>query len=407
MSIPAALAATVLLLLGNAYFVACEFAVMGARRSRIEPLVDEGRRGAAKVLYALEHLTLMLATCQLGVTVCSVALGAVSEPAIAHLVELPLTYLHAPHELTHPIAFVTALLLVVCLHVVMGEMVPKNLTITTPERAALIFVPLLTLLSKIFYPLVASLNWLTNHFVRLLGVQPKEAVAAAFTADEVASIVEVSEEAGVLHADKELLSGALEFSEHVAGEVMVPLAQLQTVPADITVQDFEERVGQSGFSRFPVTAASVSAASSQLASDAVAPSVTENALASSEATQLVGYLHLKDVLDVPAPLRNLPIPAWKIRPLPTVHESDEVESALRTMQKAGTHMAAVVRDSAAGNAQEGERGIAAERAEARAGAAEGDNADANAKAVDLRGVIFLEDILEELVGEVRDAMQRR
>ena len=343
----AALVITILLLIGNAYFVGSEFAVMGARRSRIEPLVEQGKRGAKTVIYALENLTLMLATCQLGVTLCSVALGAISEPAIAHLIEVPLTLLHVPHQLTHPIAFVIALLLVVFLHVVLGEMVPKNITITTPERAALLFMPVLVVFAKIFYPVVASLNWLSVHMIRLLGVEPKDEVASAFTADEVASIVEVSEAAGVLHADVELLSGALEFSEHSAREVMVPLADLASVPLSISAEDFEELAGKTGFSRFPVVDASG------------APR---------------GYLHLKDILDVPDFRRAEAVPARRIRPLPSVAASAEVESALRTMQSAGTHMASVVDDDIHGR---------------------------------VLGVIFLEDILEELVGEVRDAMQRK
>ena len=352
MSIPAALAVTAFLLIANAYFVASEFAVMGARRSRIEPLAEQGKRGAATVIYALEHLTLMLATCQLGVTVCSVALGAISEPAIAHLLEVPLEWMHVPATLTHPIAFVLALLLVVYLHVVLGEMVPKNLTITGPEKAALVFMPLLVVLSKIFYPVVASLNWLSNHFLKLFGVEPKDEVAAAFTADEVASIVDVSEKAGVLEADAELLSGALEFSEHTADEVMVPLAQLETVDATMSVAEFEERAGRLGYSRFPVTAGG----------------------------ELVGYIHLKDVLDVPEPSRDRPIPGWKVRRLPLVNRTDEVEYALRAMQKARTHMAMVAGDG---------------------------ECDPANSAGSVCGVIFLEDILEELVGEVRDAMQRQ
>ena len=344
MSTGLALAVTALLLISNAYFVACEFAVMGARRSRIEPLAEAGKRGAATVLYALEHLTLMLATCQLGVTVCSVALGAVSEPAIAHLLETPLAWAKVPAALTHPIAFVIALLLVVYLHVVLGEMVPKNLTITGPEKAALVFMPLLVVLSKILYPVVASLNWLANHFVRIFGVEPKNEVASAFTADEVASIVEVSEQAGILNADVELLSGALEFSEHTASEVMVPLAKLQTIPATMSVAEFEEQAGKLGYSRFPVTAGS----------------------------ELIGYIHLKDVLDVPALRRDRPIAAGKLRRLPQVVAEAEVENALRAMQRARTHMALVIAE----DSQE------------------------------VLGVIFLEDILEELVGEVRDAMQR-
>ncbi|MCI6574392.1 MAG: hemolysin family protein [Arcanobacterium sp.] len=404
MNIPAALAITVALLVGNAYFVGSEFAVMGSRRSRIEPLADQGRRGAKTVLYALENLTLMLATCQLGVTVCSVGLGVVSEPAIAELLSFPMHVLGAPAALTHTIAFLIALLLVVFLHVVLGEMVPKNVTITNPETLALIFMPPLVVLSKVFYPVVASLNWLSNHAVRLLGIEPKSEVSAAFTADEVASIVEVSEAAGVLDADAELLSGALEFSEHAAHEVMIPLDRLEVVSAQLSVEDFEELSGRTGFSRFPVQ---------------------------DDQGHLIGYVHVKDVLDVPVSRRKEPIPRWKVRPFPKVGAHDEVEAALKKMQQARTHMAVVVGDDAVvgstetdsaekvsrsaegtsrslesvqswsvecGCTQSGDR----DRGESTQGAQQPEGRQLCAAI----GVIFLEDIVEELVGEVRDAMQR-
>lgn len=427
MNTTAALIITVLLLLGNAYFVGAEFAVMGSRRSRIEPLADQGKRGAETVLYALENLTLMLATCQLGITVCSVGLGAVSEPAIADLLSIPLHALGAPAALTHTIAFLIALLLVVFLHVVLGEMVPKNVSITHPEVLALVFMPPLVVISKIFYPVVASLNWLSNHVVRLLGVEPKSEVASAFTADEVASIVEVSEAAGVLDADAELLSGALEFSEHAADEVMVPLEHLEVVSSRLSVEDFEELSGRTGFSRFPVQ---------------------------DEQGQLVGYIHVKDVLDVPAARRGEPIPQWKIRPFPEVAASDEVEAALKKMQVARTHMAVVVDDSGALSSEsETERrteyeteytaenmhseshvehspgvldpsqpsqprkphkpsqqsqpaGMACDQQAADGSEEKQPAADGVQHAAQAIGVIFLEDIVEELVGEVRDAMQR-
>ena len=368
MSTPLALAITLLLLIGNAYFVASEFAITGARRSRIEPLADQGRRGSHAVLNALENVTLMLATCQLGVTICSVALGAVSEPAIAHVLEKPLEAMHVPHSLTHPIAFVVALLFVVFLHVVVGEMVPKNVSITHPERLALVLVPALVVMSKIFYPIVGSLNWLSNHVVRILGVHPKSEVASAFTADEVASIVQASEKAGVLRDDADLLASALEFSEHTARDVMIPMRELSIVSTATTVADFEEHAGLTGYSRFPVALSMPGASPGALPGDL--PGAAEADGADGAAGPLIGYIHVKDVLDVPPEQRRCPIPAGRVRSLPFVDADVEVEAALRTMQKAHSHMACVLLDSK------------------------------------VAGVIFLEDILEELVGEVRDAMQR-
>ncbi|MCI7551593.1 MAG: hemolysin family protein [Actinomycetaceae bacterium] len=343
MSLGTTLIVTVLLLIVNAYFVGAEFAVTSSRRSRLEPLAEAGKKSAQKALYALEHVTLMLATCQLGVTLASVALGAISEPGIAHAIEVPLAMLGIPGVFLHPIAFVIALLLVVFLHVVLGEMVPKNLAVTTPEKAALALAPLLIVVSKIFYPVVASLNWLANHFVRLLGFHPRDEVGAAFTADEVASIVEASQAAGVLDADAELISGALEFSDYVVSDVMYSLDDLTTLPAGVTAEDFERAVAQTGFSRYIL-------------------------LDPTGVPQ--GYLHLKDVLDVPQSERSIPISTRKLRPLVEVDPDDEVEAALRAMQRAGDHLAAVRKDG------------------------------------QIIGVIFLEDVIEELVGEIRDEMQK-
>lgn len=342
MNITAAIAITCGLLAINAYFVGAEFAIMGARRSRIEPLAESGKSSAKTVLWALENVTLMLATCQLGVTLCSVALGAVSEPAIAHSIDAPLARLGFPSAATHPIAVAIALLIVVFAHVVIGEMVPKNLAVTTPERASLLLAPPLVFISKIVHPIVLSLNWIANQTIRVFGFEPKDEVSSAFTADEVASIVEVSKAAGVLNADVGLISSALEFSDYVAGDVMVPVAQLATVPPYVTPEEIEEAVAQTGYSRYPVCGEE----------------------------GMIGYVHIKDILDVAVSRRSQTIPAWKIRQIIAVDADDEVESALRTMQHGGSHVAAVTRNG------------------------------------HVIGVLFLEDILEELVGEVRDAMQR-
>ncbi|MEW6899426.1 hemolysin family protein [Trueperella pyogenes] len=342
MSIGTALLVTAALLLANAFFVGAEFAVMGARRSRVEPLADAGKKSAKTVIYALEHVTLMLATCQLGITLASVALGAISEPAIAHWIESPLTAIGVPASLVHPIALVIALGAVVYLHVVLGEMVPKNLAVTSPENAAYILVPLLVVVSKVFHPIVFSLNWFANHIIRVFGMEPKDEVGAAFTVDEVASIVQASKNAGVLDADVGLISSALEFSEYSAGDLMVRTGQLLTVTRQTTPAELEAEIAQHGFSRYPV----------------------------EDGGEIVGYVHVKDIIDVAEQRRNDPIAPWKIRTMSKVDSGDEIETALRSMQKDGTHLAAVL--------VEGK----------------------------IAGILFLEDILEELIGEVRDAMQK-
>src|SRR5687768_2882790 len=141
MTTGSALVLGVLLLIGNAFFVGAEFALIAARRSQIEPRAEEGSRMARTTLRAMEHVSLVMAGAQLGITVCSLGLGAVAEPAVAHLLEPILEAIRVPDQLLHPIAFAIALSIVVYAHVVLGEMVPKNLAIAGPERAALVLGP--------------------------------------------------------------------------------------------------------------------------------------------------------------------------------------------------------------------------------------------------------------------------
>ncbi len=339
-----AIALAIVLLAGNAFFVGAEFAVISSRRSAIEPLAAAGNRRATTVLWAMEHISLMLACAQLGVTVCSTGLGVVAEPAIAHLIAAPLHAIGVPAAWSHPIAFLIALTLVVYLHVVLGEMVPKNLAVAGPESAVLWFGPPLVWLGRVLRPVIGGLNWLANGVVRWAGIEPRDEVASAFTANEVQSIVEHSQAEGVLVDDQGLLTGAIEFSERTAGDVMVPAGQLVGVVEGCTPEEVERLVARTGFSRFPVRDAG---------------------------GDLVGYLHLKDVLDADGPARSAPVPSWRVRALAVAVPGDEIEDTLRAMQRSGAHLARVDSDGAA------------------------------------VGVVFLEDILEELVGEVRDAMQRR
>jgi CBS domain containing-hemolysin-like protein len=338
-----AFAAAVLLLLGNAYFVGAEFAIMAARRSQVEPLATAGSRRARSTLFAMEHISSMLACAQLGVTVCSVVLGAVAEPALAHLLTVPFARVHVPEDLVHPVAFALALTVVVYLHVVLGEMVPKNLSMAGPDRMALLLAPPLVSLSRVLAPLIRVLNALANGGLRLLRVEPKDELTSAYTAQEVQSIVETSQREGLLGHEHALVTGALEFSDRDAGDVAVPLADVVPVAEGSTPADVERLVARTGFSRFPVADAG---------------------------GELVGYLHLKDVLYADDERYEQPVPAKRIRSLVTVSAGDDVEDVLAAMQRSGAHLARVV--------------------------------DAGG----VTGVVFLEDVLEELVGEVRDETRR-
>ena len=346
MSSGVALLVALALLAANAFFVGAEFAVLSSRRSRVEPLVATGSRRARITLWAMEHATRMLACAQLGITVCSVGLGAVAEPAIARSLEAPMLWLGLPVATTHVVGFILALVIVVYLHVLLGEMVPKNLAVTSPEKVALWLAPPLVLIARIFAPLVNGLNWVANLILRMFGVEPKDEVISAFTAEEVAGIIERSQAEGVLSDDLGLLRGVLEFSTKDAADVMLSGDDLITLPAGCTPEDLERAVAQTGFSRFPVR---------------------------DPDGDLRGYLHVKDVLYAEGAEREEPIARSRMRELGSVSGGEEIEDVLRVMQQSGIHVAAV---------REGDHGPA-------------------------RGVVFLEDILEELVGEVSDTMQRQ
>ncbi len=342
---------TALFLGVNAFFVAAEFAVTSARRAQIEPLVAQKKRGAVQAMYALEHVSLMLAICQLGITIMSTSLGVIAEPALAHLLEGPLRALGASDVVIHGVAFLGALLIVLYLHVVFGEMVPKNISLSAPQKALLWLAPPLVAVGRFLRPLVVAMDKTANWFLRLAGMTPQSEISATFTAEEVANIVLVSQEEGVLQDELGLLSGTLEFSEENAGQVMLPLAGLLVLPAECTPADVERAVAQTGYSRFPVA---------------------------DESGGLRGYIHLKDVLYADEETREQPVPEWKIRPLLEIEEDEEIEDALRIMQSSGTHMAKVVPVEPAGGTDSAEP----------------------------IGLLFLEDILERLVGEVRDSLQR-
>ncbi|NEK59641.1 HlyC/CorC family transporter [Geodermatophilus sabuli] len=331
----------VVLLLANAFFVGAEFALISARRSSIEPLAEAGSRRARTTLAAMERVSLMMAGAQLGITVCSLGLGAIGEPAVAHLLEPVFDAVQVPEGLVHPISFVIALTLVVALHVVIGEMVPKNLALAGPDRAALMLAPPLSAVVTVLKPVILALNALANGVLRLLRVEPKDEVTSSFTRDEVAGLLDQSRAGGLLDKrEHDLLTGALMLEERTLGSVLIPRAALTTVaPADSTLA-VERAAAATGFSRFPVVSGG----------------------------EFTGYVHVKDVLDVDGDpdVRVADI----TRPLPRVPAGGDLRSTLQTMQADGAQFAAVIEDGG------------------------------------VLGVVALEDILEELVGEIRDSVHR-
>lgn len=342
MSVALSLLLTVVLLAGNAFFVGAEFAVITARRDRLETLAAEGHARAAAAMRAGEHLSTMIAGAQLGVTVCSLGLGALAEPAVSALLEAPMSALGVPDAVTHVIGFGLALGIVTMLHTLMGEMVPKNLALAGPERAAMWLVPVHFQFCRFTRPLLAAYTALAGWVLRPMGVTPKEELDSAYTKDELASLIAESQAEGLLdRAEHRRLAQTLSSTARTVADVMLPLDAVTTLPAAPTVGEVEATVEATGYSRFPLRAAD---------------------------GRLVGYLHVKDVLDQLDAPADKPVPANRIRGLPEVPTDARLDEAVTALRRARSHLARAVRPDGA-----------------------------------VVGLVALEDLFEEFVGTVRDA----
>jgi CBS domain containing-hemolysin-like protein len=283
-----------------------------------------------------------MAGAQFGITVCSLGLGAVAEPALAHLLEPLFEDLGVPRGAVHPVAFALALAAVVYLHVVLGEMVPKNLALAGPERVAMVLGPPMVAMVTVLKPVVLLLDAVANAVVRACGIQPRNEVISTFSLEEVEAMVDESRDEGLLEqGEYERLSGALGFTSRTVADVLLPLEQVETVRRGARASEVEAACAQTGYSRFPVAAPD---------------------------GELVGYLHIKDVIQSDPHGRARVVEDKWIRPFAGVRAADTLVTALQTLQAKGAHMARVVDDEGT-----------------------------------VIGVATLEDVIEELVGEIRDA----
>lgn len=345
-----AIGATVFLLALNAFFVGAEFALVAARRTKVEPLALTGHRRARITLRAMERVSLMMAGAQMGITVCSLLLLVISEPAIERAISGPLEQIGVPASLTHPIAFVIALVVITFLHVVLGEMVPKNIALAGPEKSAMVLAPALSAIVWLIYPVLWSLNGLANLVLRAMRVQPKQEVTSAFTRDEVSALVGESRSGGMIElSDERLLQGALQFGDRSTRSVLLPLATVRTLPADVTPARAEAASAE-GFSRFPVR---------------------------DRDGTMSGYVHLKDLLQNDPAKRDQPIDPQIVRALPSVTVTDSLQHVLEVMRGSSAHLA-LVHDS-----------------------------EGPAHRAPVLGMVTLEDVIEELVGVIRDDSRRQ
>ncbi|MYU22386.1 hemolysin family protein [Streptomyces sp. SID8352] len=308
-----------LTLLTNAFFVGAEFALIAVRRSQVEPRAAQGDKRARMTLWGLEHLSAVMATAQLGITVSSLVLGAVAEPAIARLMEPVFEAVRMPQGLVHPVAFAIALALATYLHMLIGEMIPKNLALAAPATTALLLGPPLVALTRALRPVVFGINAFANSLLRLLRVEPKDEVGAVFTDDQLARMVVDASEAGLLTpGDGERLRDALELGTRPVGEILVPIPRMRTVAHTITPAELERVAAEAGYSRFPVTG----------------PQGT-----------LLGYLHIKDTLGVTE--RDRPFPRGAVHGITRVRIDTPLDDTLTAMRAEDCHLAAVTGETGA------------------------------------------------------------
>lgn len=303
------------LLLGNAFFVGSEFALIASRRTVIEPMTATSKR-ARWALSAMNQIPLMIAGAQLGITICSLGLGAIAEPALAHLLERPFHAVGLPDSAVHLVAFVIALGFVVFLHTVVGEMVPKNVTLAGPELSALWLGPAMLAFCVATKPLLLTMRWAARQVLRIWRVEATDAVKTVFTAEELAGLVSQARTEGLLGSEEHArITGALALNERTAADALQPWSTVTTVPEDVSPATLEVLATRTGRSRFPVV---------------------------QRATRRVlGFVHVKDVLGYEGASRRAPIPPTVLRPLAVVPPERTLADLLLAMRRESRHIVLV------------------------------------------------------------------
>src|ERR1700752_301576 len=334
------LLAVLLLVAANGFFVAAEFALVGVRASRIETLANQGSRAAKRLMQLLHNLNAYLSACQLGITLASLALGWIGEPAVAHLLEVPLSVFKSDN-LRHGIAFGIAFSIITALHIVLGEQAPKLMGLALAERVALaVALPMQLFYRFASWP-IRALDWASVRTVRLVGIQATGEHASTYTEEELRKLVDISRESGHLRAEeRRLIHRVFEFSDTVVREAMVPRTEMAAIRSTCNLEQITKAFDQHRYSRLPVYRESFD--------------------------DVCGFIHSKDVMPYLLRPQEFKIEDVLQPPLYVV-DTARLEHVLRQMQKAKMHFGFVV-DEHGG----------------------------------LEGIITLEDLLEEIVGDLSD-----
>ena len=337
------LVAVVVLVLANAFFVAAEFALVGARRTRLDEMAAAGNAKARLARRAVQSLGRYISATQLGITLTSLGLGWIGEPALAGLIREGFSWLPSPFAAiaTHGVASAIAFIIISILHIILGELVPKAVALVYPETVSTWLTPPLMGFAWIMSGPIALLYGTANALLRLLGIKPPGESERLHSPEELRLLVEQSQEGGsLLQEDARLLEGVFEFSEKTAQEVMTPRTQMAALEADLTVEEAADQVAIHGRSRYPAYTESLD--------------------------DIIGVVHAKDIL---AALRSRPGQTIRVimRPPLFVPGTREVEDVLADMKRLKTHLA-IVLDEYGGTA----------------------------------GLVTMEDLLEEIVGPIYD-----
>lgn len=340
MSITWSLLISLLLLIFNGFFVAAEFALVASKRHRLEQAAAEGSRAAQAALAGSRELSMMLAGAQLGITLCTLGLGALAKPAVADLIGPLLKAVGLPEGTAYVVAFILAVAVVGFLHVVVGEMAPKSWAISHPEDSALLLARPFRAFTRITRPALVALNGLANACLRAVKVTPQDELAQVHGPQELGLLLDSSKEHGTLAAaEHELLSAMLQIQHTTVDQVMVGITDVVTIDHDADASDIERVSRESGRSRLVVT---------------------------DHDGGVVGVVHVRDAVRATTAGPSATAASLMTEPY-TVHDRDPVARAVRFMREHRAQLAIVVDDNATP-----------------------------------RGVVALEDLLEELIGEFDD-----
>ncbi|QVG64775.1 HlyC/CorC family transporter [Curtobacterium flaccumfaciens pv. flaccumfaciens] len=336
----------ILLTLGTGVFVASEFALVNLDRADVEARRDRGEAGLAPVIGALKVTSTHLSSAQLGITLTTLLTGYLLEPSIAKLLEAPFLAMNLPEGIVETVGSIVALVIATLLSMILGELVPKNFALALPLQTARLVVPLQIAFTTVFKPAVALLNGTANAVLRSLGIEPQEELSGARSAEELTSLLRRSASEGSLEQDTAtLLERTISFSELSASDVMTPRPRLSTIRVSESAEDVIALARKTGFSRFPVI--------------------------EEDADDVVGIVHVKQAVAVPREKRpEVPVGAL-MTDAERVPETMPGDTLLAEVRGRGYQMVIVV-DEYGGTA----------------------------------GVVTLEDLIEEIVGEVSDEHDR-